>query len=61
MSAQLILVGIELTLLWLSADRLTFSPNAQVTGANGFLGSHIVHQLLEKGYRVRGYVDPCYS
>ncbi|KZP23508.1 NAD-P-binding protein [Athelia psychrophila] len=25
-----------------------------VTGANGFLGSHIVHQLLEKGYRVRG-------
>jgi nucleoside-diphosphate-sugar epimerase len=25
-----------------------------VTGANGFLGSHIIHQLLEKGYRVRG-------
>jgi len=25
-----------------------------VTGANGFLGSHITQQLLEKGYRVRG-------
>jgi nucleoside-diphosphate-sugar epimerase len=25
-----------------------------VTGANGFLGGHIVHQLLESGYRVRG-------
>lgn len=25
-----------------------------VTGASGFLGSHIVHQLLERGYRVRG-------
>jgi len=25
-----------------------------VTGANGFLGSHIIRQLLEKGYRVRG-------
>ncbi|KAF7974972.1 hypothetical protein HWV62_10711 [Athelia sp. TMB] len=26
----------------------------QVTGANGFLGSHIIYQLLEKGYRVIG-------
>jgi nucleoside-diphosphate-sugar epimerase len=25
-----------------------------VTGANGFIGSHIVVQLLEMGYRVRG-------
>ena len=27
-----------------------------VTGANGFLASHIVKQLLEEGYRVRGTV-----
>jgi putative NADH-flavin reductase len=27
-----------------------------VTGANGFLASHIVKQLLERGYRVRGTV-----
>lgn len=25
-----------------------------VTGANGYIGSHIVDQLLEAGYRVRG-------
>ncbi len=30
-----------------------------VTGVSGFLGSHIILQLLEKGYRVRGSVrDP---
>ncbi|KAM0753796.1 putative D-lactaldehyde dehydrogenase [Meredithblackwellia eburnea MCA 4105] len=27
-----------------------------VTGASGFLSSHVVHQLLERGYRVRGTV-----
>jgi hypothetical protein len=42
---------------------LTYSPvmywrylcTWQVTGANGFVGSHIIYQLLEKGYRVRGW------
>ena len=41
-------------------DRLpvTDSP-VLVTGASGFIGSHIVQQLLEGGYRVRGTVrDP---
>lgn len=28
----------------------------QLTGASGFLGSHIAIQLLEKGYRVRASV-----
>lgn len=27
-----------------------------MTGANGFLGSHIVDQFLQEGYRVRGTV-----
>jgi nucleoside-diphosphate-sugar epimerase len=27
-----------------------------VTGASGYIASHIVKQLLEKGYRVRGTV-----
>jgi dihydroflavonol-4-reductase len=27
-----------------------------VTGANGFIGSHIVHALLERGYPVRAFV-----
>jgi hypothetical protein len=30
------------------------SPISQVTGASGFLGFHVVHQLLEAGYAVRG-------
>ena len=37
---------------------VTDSP-VLVTGASGFIASHIVHQLLESGYRVRGTVrDP---
>lgn len=27
-----------------------------VTGANGFIASHIIDQLLEKGFKVRGTV-----
>lgn len=27
-----------------------------VTGVNGYIGSHVVDQLLERGYRVRGTV-----
>lgn len=28
---------------------------SKVTGVNGFLGAHVVDQLVKKGYRVRGY------
>jgi dihydroflavonol-4-reductase len=39
-------------------DRVTAAP-VLVTGATGFIASHIVDQLLGKGYRVRGTVrDP---
>ncbi|KAI0305657.1 hypothetical protein B0F90DRAFT_1916110 [Multifurca ochricompacta] len=37
--------------------KIYFDPmssfSIQVTGASGFLGAHVVHQLLEAGYRVR--------
>lgn len=28
----------------------------QTTGVNGYLGAHVVDQLVQHGYRVRGYV-----
>ncbi|KAF7793978.1 hypothetical protein EIP86_005102 [Pleurotus ostreatoroseus] len=33
---------------------MTANSLVLVTGVSGFLGAHVVHQLLEAGYRVRG-------
>ncbi|KAI0916464.1 hypothetical protein AcV5_002956 [Taiwanofungus camphoratus] len=33
---------------------MAHKPLILVTGVTGFLGSHIVYQLLQNGYRVRG-------
>ncbi|WJY21913.1 GDP-mannose 4,6-dehydratase [Fontisubflavum oceani] len=30
------------------------NPLVLVTGATGFIGQHVILQLLETGYRVRG-------
>jgi nucleoside-diphosphate-sugar epimerase len=38
-------------------DLITTKP-VLVTGANGFLGAHVVSQLLARGYSVRGIVRP---
>ncbi|XXH02551.1 hypothetical protein Hte_008927 [Hypoxylon texense] len=42
----------------LDDSKLLISPGSLVvvTGVNGFIASHIVNQLLQRGYRVRGTV-----
>jgi nucleoside-diphosphate-sugar epimerase len=37
-------------------ERLTKSETALVTGANGFLGSHLMELLVAQGHRVKGLV-----
>ena len=54
-AASLVLVSTPLLVVATMVERLNLtSVCAQVTGVSGYLGAHIVHELLEKGYRVRG-------
>ena len=39
-----------------SGDSSDWLVYLQVTGASGFVGSHIVSELLREGYTVRGFV-----
>lgn len=47
-----------MTILKPQGDKFMLLPGAKflVAGANGFIGSHVVDQLLKLGYFVRGSV-----